>query len=126
MRRFRHIAVWLLLAAFVAGGVGGPVVHHLQHAAERIEAASDTNCHSTAFHHAVVPVVADAASKVTAPECELCATRLLVVLSDIAPASAPRLTRTTRVVLRTHLAPVHVSTHRTIRGPPFVSGAHLA
>lgn len=126
MRRFRHIAVWLLLATFVAGGVGGPVVHHLQHATERMAAASDTNCHSAAFHNAELPVVGDAASEVTAPECDLCATRLLVVLPEMAPTAAPSVTGTARVVLRTHLAPVHVSTDRTIRGPPLVSGAHLA
>jgi hypothetical protein len=126
MRRFRHIAVWLLLVTFVAGGVGGPVVHHLQHAAEHRAAASDANCHSAAVHNADMPVLADAASKVTAPECDLCATRLLVVLPEMAPTAAPSVTGTTRVVLRTHLAPVHVSTDRTIRGPPLVSRVHLA
>ncbi|PQJ35654.1 hypothetical protein BSZ35_14555 [Salinibacter sp. 10B] len=126
MHRLRHIAVWFLLAAVVAGGVGGPVVHHLQHAAESAEIASDSSCHSSAFHHADVPVVADAASEVTAPECNLCATRLLVVLPDVSPTSGPTMEGTAQVVLRTHLASVYVATDRTIRGPPFVSGARLA
>lgn len=125
MRRFRHIAVWLLLATFVAGGVGGPVVHHLQHAAERMAAASDTNCHSAAFHNAELPVVGDAASEVTAPECDLCARRLLIVPPHVTLAAASLVTGTTQVLLRTHIAPVHVSPPRPIRGPPLTSGAHL-
>lgn len=106
--------------------VGGTVVHHLQHTAERIEAASNPSCHSAAVHDAELPVVTDAAPEVTALECELCATRLLVVLPDISSTSAPSMAGTTRVVLRTHLAPAHVSTHRTIRGPPLSTGGHLA
>lgn len=124
MRRLRHIAVWLLLATFLAGGVGGPVVHHLQHAAERMETVSDTPCHSAAVHHSDVPVVADGSATVTAPECDLCARRLLVVLPQLTPPSTPHVTGTTRVILRTHLAPVHVSVPRPIRGPPPLSRVH--
>jgi hypothetical protein len=124
MARFRHIAVWGLLATLVVGGVAGPVVHRMHHAAERL-AKADEPCHPAAVHNTDVPVwTADADLEV--PACDLCATRLLVVPPKLAPLSSPRTVGTTRVVLRTHLAPVHVRADRTIRGPPLVSAARSA
>jgi hypothetical protein len=124
MRRFRYIAVWLLLVTFVAGGVAGPVVHRLYHAAEQM-ATADEPCHPASVHNADAPVwAADANLRI--PACDLCATRLLVVPPKLAPFSSPRTAGTARVVLRTHLAPVHVATDRTIRGPPLVSEARPA
>lgn len=124
MMRLRHIAVWGLLATLLAGGVAGPIVHRLHHAAERM-ATADESCHPAAVHNADAPVWTTDAD-LDAPACDLCATRLLVVLPDLAPASTPRTAGTTRVILRTHLAPVHVISDRTIRGPPLVSEARLA
>jgi len=124
MTRLRHIAVWGLLATLVVGGVAGPVVHRVQHAAERIADTSEA-CHPPPVHDADAPVwAADVGLEV--PACTLCATRLLVVLPDLAPTAAPRVMGTARVVLRTHLTPAHVATDRTIRGPPHVSGTRLA
>jgi hypothetical protein len=124
MTRLRHIAVWGLLATLLAGGVVGPVVHRVQHAAERMAIAGEP-CHPASVHEADAPVwTADA--HLEAPDCDLCATRLLVVPSDLAPVASPRTVGTTRVLLRTHLAPVHVVSDRTIRGPPHVSGARPA
>lgn len=124
MLRLRHIAVWGLLATLIAGGVAGPVVHRMQHAAERM-ANADEPCHPAAVHNADAPVwTADADLDV--PVCNLCATRLIVVLPDFTPFASPRTAGTTHVVIRTHLAPVHVIFDRTIRGPPHVSGARPA
>jgi len=124
MNRLRHIAVWGLLATLVVGGVAGPVVHRVHHAAEQIAETSEA-CHPASVHHAETVTVAEDAGLETL-SCDFCATRLLVVLPDMTPASAPRVVGTTRVVLRTHLAPALVVTDRTIRGPPSISEARLA
>lgn len=123
MHRLRHIAVWSLLATIVAGGVLGPSLHRAQHALDRQAAPP---CHASAVHHTDVPLWTDADGHVDAPECTLCATRLLVVPSSIESPPAPRQMGTTRITLRTHLAPVHVASHRPIRGPPSQTGARLA
>jgi hypothetical protein len=115
MRRLRHIAVWTLLATIVAGGVLGPSLHRVQHALDR-QAASP--CHSPAVHHTDVPLWTDAGGHVETPECDLCATRLLVVPSSIEAPPAPRRIGTTPIVVRTHLTPAFVAADRSIRGPP--------
>jgi hypothetical protein len=124
MARLRHIAVWTLLATLVVGGVAGPVVHRVQHAAERTPETGEA-CHPAPVHDANAPVWA-ADTGLEGPSCPLCATRLLVVLPTLAPTAAPRVMGTARVVLRTHLTPAHVATDRTIRGPPSVSGTRPA
>ena len=124
MNRLRHIAVWGLLATLVVGGVAGPVVHRVHHAAEQT-AESREACHPASVHHAETATLTENAG-LEALSCDLCATRLLVVPPDLAPTSMPRVVGTTRVTLRTHLAPVHVVTDRTIRGPPSISEARLA
>ena len=124
MNRLRHIAVWGLLATLVVGGVAGPVVHRVHHAAEKT-AESREACHPASVHHAETVTLAEDAG-LEALECDLCATRVLVVPPDLAPLSTPRVAGTARVTLRTHLAPVHVVTDRTIRGPPSLSEARLA
>jgi len=123
MHRLRHIAVWILLATIVAGGVLGPSLHRVQHALDRQAAPP---CHASTVHDSDVPLWTDAGGHVDTPECDLCATRLLVVSSSIESAPAPRQIGTTRVTLRTHLAPGHVASHRSIRGPPPPTGARLA
>jgi len=116
MMRLRSIAAWGLLVVLVVGVVAGPAAHRMQHAAERM-AEADEPCHPATVHNANTPVWT-AGADFEVPACILCATRLLVVLPDLAPVSSPRTAGTTRVVLRTHLAPVHVIADRTIRGPP--------
>lgn len=123
MRRVRHIAVWTLLATLVVGGVAGPSIHRVDHALQKMAQASEEPCHSSAVHNTDVPLWTRAGASVHVPDCDLCATRLIVVLPDINPASTPSMAGTTRVVLRTHLTAAHVAAHRTIRGPPVFSGA---
>lgn len=124
MHRFRHVAAWGLLVTLVVGAVAGPLVHRLQHGAERAVVAEKV-CHPASVHHADTVTLAEATG-LDVLSCDLCATRLPVVLPALNASWAPRVAGTTRVVLRTHLAPVHVATDRTIRGPPFISGARLA
>jgi len=124
MHRFRHVAAWGLLVTLVGGTVVGPLVHRLQHGVERAAVAENV-CHPASVHHADTATVAEDTG-LEVVSCDLCATRLPVVLPALTASTAPRVVGTTRVVLRTHLAPVHVATDRTIRGPPSVFGARLA
>ena len=124
MTRLRHIAVWGLLATLLAGGVIGPVVHRVQHAAERMAIAGEP-CHPASVHEADAPVWTGDAH-LEAPDCDLCATRLLVVPPTLAPVSSPLTVGTAQAPLRTHLTPAAVATDRTIRGPPLVSAARPA
>lgn len=123
MHRLRHIAVWILLATIVGGGVLGPSLHQLHHAQARW---STTACHTAAVHHSDVPLWTAAGGHLDSLECDLCATRLLIVPPTFEPPSVPLLGETTRVTLRTHLVPVHVATDRSIRGPPSSGEARLA
>lgn len=125
MNRLRHIAAWGLLVILVAGGVVGPLAHRVQHGVEWAASVAGEACHPASVHHAETVTLAEDAG-LEALECDLCATRVLVVLPDLAPVSTPRVAGTARVTLRTHLAPVHVVTDRTIRGPPSLSEARLA
>jgi hypothetical protein len=106
------------------GGVVGPLAHRVHHAEEHIADPSEA-CHPASVHQAETVTLTEDAG-LEALSCDLCATRLLVAPPTLNPAAAPRVAGTTRVVLRTHLAPVHVVTDRTIRGPPLASGARLA
>jgi hypothetical protein len=115
MRRLRDIAVWVLLATIVGGGVLGPSLHQLHHAQERWGTSA---CHAPAVHHSDVPLWTAAGGHVDALECDLCATRLLVVPPTVASPATPHLGDPAQVTLRSHLAPVHVDADRFIRGPP--------
>lgn len=125
MTRLRHISTWILLVAFAAGGVVGPVAHRVQHGAERLAAAGEP-CHPPAVHRADVPLWTGKRTNVDLPECDLCARRLLVVRPTLVPPSTPRVDGTTRVQVRSHVAPIHVVTDRSIRGPPPLSGVRPA
>jgi len=125
MDRLRYIAAWGLLVALVTGGIVGPLAHRVQHGVERAALVAETACHPASAHHAETATLTEDAG-LEALACDLCATRVLVVLPDVAPVSTPRVVGTSRVTLRTHLAPVHVATDRTIRGPPSISEARLA
>lgn len=125
MTHLRHIAAWLLLAAFAVGGTVGPVVHHVQHAAEQA-AATATPCHSEAVHNSEVPLWTGQGSSQAVPECDLCTRRVLVVPPGLEPLAGPSLTWTTRVATPSDVVPVQTVTDRFIRGPPSLPGDRLA
>ncbi|MFB6274224.1 MAG: hypothetical protein ABEL51_15160, partial [Salinibacter sp.] len=83
-------------------------------------------CHAADVHTADGAVWADAATDLRAPDCTLCATRLLVVPSTPIPATAPRMMGSTAVETRSHVAAVHVASDRFIRGPPSLTEARPA
>ncbi len=117
MTQLRHIAAWVLLAAFAAGGTFGPVVHRVQHATEQAEATADA-CHSTAVHESDVALWTKEDSSRSVPECDLCTRRLLVVPPALAPMAGPSLTWTTQGATSSAAVPVQTVTNRFIRGPP--------
>ena len=122
----RHISVWLLLAAIVAGGVLGPTLHRVQHGVQRMADQPVAPCHTDGVHRADGPVWTDAASELGAPECDYCATRLLVVPPTPAPSTSPLVVGTTAVQPSSHVAAAHVERPRFIRGPPSLSEARPA
>ena len=118
MRRSRSLLAWLLLVAFAVGGVAGPALHQVQHATEEAADRSETPYHAPGVHAAEGAVWADAVADLQAPECDLCATRLLVVFPTPAPTSTPRVVGTTAVNAGSHVTAAHVAADRFIRGPP--------
>ena len=126
MLRRRHISVWLLLVAVVAGGVAGPVLHRVQHGAAQIADRPETPCHADSVHHAETALWTEATSDLRAPACNLCATRLLVVPPTPTPTLGPRRMGATAVETRSHVAAAHVSADRFIRGPPSLAEARPA
>lgn len=126
MRRLRHFSVWILLATLVAGGVLAPPLHDLQHAAERAALSTDEPCHTSAVHDAEVPLVTEQGDRVEAPDCELCARRLVVVQPVFGPIAIPILRRTIQSEVWSHLASAQTVTDRFIRGPPRLLGTRLA
>lgn len=117
MGRFRHIAAWMLLVTIVTGGFLGPSLHRVHHAIER---AAEESCHTDQVHNAEGPALAEEAA-VSAAHCTLCVPRLLVVLPAVESMTAPTVLVTPPGKLKAHLAPIHVFTDRTIRGPPHLS-----
>jgi len=118
MRAFRHIAVWTLLATVVAGGVLAPSLHRAQHGVEMLKEAPDGPCHSVAVHTADVPLWTSEAERVSAPECDLCATRLLVVPSSQSPGGVPPSLIVVWEATSSHLISAVVVAGPFIRGPP--------
>lgn len=117
MPQRRPILVWLLLVALVTGGVVGPVVHRVQHGARQIADRAEP-CHTADLHRADGLFWNETAEDLQRPECDLCATRVLVIRPTLALTTAPHVVGTTTVETRSHLAAAHVATHRFIRGPP--------
>ena len=117
MRRLRFISACVLLVAFGAGSVMGPVLHRAQHAAEQA-AAANRICHNEAVHTAEGAVWTHESKDLFAPDCDLCATRLLVVTPAPRPSTSPQQVGTTAVAHRSHVASAAVFTDRFIRGPP--------
>ena len=126
MHRRRPILAWLLLVAFVTGGVAAPALHRAQHGAAQIADRSEKPCHAAGVHNAGGPVWADAAADLPVPECDLCATRLLVVPPTPAPPTTSGVVGTTAVETRSHVIAGHVADHWFIRGPPSLPEARLA
>lgn len=125
MTRRRSLLAWMLLAVFAVGGTVGPVAHRIQHGTQRLAAAVKEPCHPPAAHRSDVPLWTGEANDLSPLDCDLCATRLLVVLPALAPASSPRIVGTVRVGAYSHLVPVYVVPNRTIRGPPRPFGFRL-
>lgn len=113
----RPIWVGLLLAAFVAGGVLGPVVHRAQHGVAQADAPA-VPCHSADVHKTEGTFWTDAADDRLPPECDLCARRLLLASPTPAPFTAPLTVAAVRVESPSHMAPAHVAADHFIRGPP--------
>lgn len=126
MARLRDVSALVLLAAFFVGGVASPVAHRLQHSLKQRSDEGTTPCHRVSVHDAEGSVWADHAESRLRPECDLCATRLLVVPPSLVPHSVPRVVGTTAVDEVSHVAPVYVVRDRTIRGPPHLFGSRLA
>jgi len=118
MPQRRPILAWLLLVAFAAGGVVGPPLHQVQHGAVQIANQSDEPCHTAGVHNAEGAVWTKAAVDLVAPDCVLCATRLLVVPPTPVPTTAPRIVKATAGTPGSHVATAAVASHRFIRGPP--------
>jgi hypothetical protein len=97
--------------------VAGPVLHWVQHAADQA-AAADRVCHNEAVHTAEGAVWTHEGEDLFAPDCDLCATRLLVVVPSPQLPTSPQRSGTTRVEHRSHVASSSVFADRFIRGPP--------
>lgn len=126
MARLRNLSALVLLIAFFAGGVASPVVHRIQHTLDQRADEGTVPCHRASVHDADGPLWADSAESLLRPECDLCATRLIVVLPRLGLHSVFRVMGTTAVGDISHVAPVHVVRDRTIRGPPHLFGSRLA
>lgn len=118
MGGLRDIGAWLLLGAFVMGGLLSPSIHRVHHA---VEQAAEEPCHTDAIHNADAPVLGEEESNVHAAHCALCVTRLLVVLPSLETITSPTDLGIPSIEAGTHLLPVHVFADRTIRGPPSLS-----
>ncbi len=126
MPQRRHISVWILLTAFVVGGVAGPSLHRVQHAGQQIADQTETPCHAPGVHDAEGPLWTHEATDLGKADCLLCATRLLVVPPAPAPSLASRASLTSVVTPVSHVASAHVAADRFIRGPPSLSKARPA
>ncbi|WP_103020074.1 hypothetical protein [Salinibacter altiplanensis] len=123
----RHpILVALLLVAFATGGVIGPAVHLVQHGEAQRSTQTESSCHTADVHASDAALWTDATDGQIVPECDLCATRLLLVPPALMPDTAPRVVGGLSVEVRSHAAVAPVASVRFIRGPPSLSGARLA
>ncbi|MEF8817967.1 MAG: hypothetical protein V5A20_12200 [Salinibacter sp.] len=123
----RHpILVGLLLVAFATGGVIGPTVHLVRHGEAQRSGETEPSCHTADVHASDGPLWTDATDGRIVPECDLCATRLLLVPPAPIPATAPRVMGKPAVEVRSHAAVAAVASVWFIRGPPSPSGARLA
>lgn len=126
MQGRRPILVGLLLVAFATGGVIGPTVHLVQHGAAQRSMQTEPSCHPADVHAAEGPLWTGATDGRALPECDLCATRLLVVPPTPVPATAPRVIRIRSAEARLHAAVAPVAADQFIRGPPSFSEARPA
>ena len=115
-----------LLVEVAAGGVVGPTVHRVQHGAEQRSTQTETSCHPADVNAAEGPLWTGATDGRVLPECDLCATRLLVVPPTPIPTTAPRVVEGRAVEVRSHAAIAPVAADQFIRGPPSFSEARPA
>lgn len=125
MRRLRFLSACFLLVTFAGGSVAGPVLHWVHHAAEQA-AATDQACHSKAVHTAEGSVWTHEGEDLFAPDCDLCATRLLVVVPNPHLPTSPQREGTMQVQYRSHVASPSVFADQFIRGPPSLPEARPA
>jgi len=118
MHRRRLILAWLLLTAFVVGGVAGPALHWVHHGASQIAEQTETPCHAPGVHQAEGAVWAEAAVDLAVPDCVVCSTRLLVLPTAAVLPVTPRVVSVTVSAPGTRVAQSPVATHHFIRGPP--------
>jgi hypothetical protein len=118
MRLLRSLAAWTLLAVVLAGGTLAPSLHRVQHGLEALRAAPSGPCHSAAVHTTDVPLWTSDAERNAGSECDLCATRLLVVPSSQNPSAAPHGFVVVWEASSSHLVSAAVVAAPLIRGPP--------
>ncbi len=126
MQGRRPILVGLLLVVFATGGVIGPTLHLVQHGAAQRDTQTQSSCHPTDVHTANGTLWTDDTNGRPVLECDLCATRLLVVPPTPIPAMAPRVIGALAVEVRSHAAVAPVVSDQFIRGPPSFSEARPA
>lgn len=78
MMSLRTLAAWMLLLAFVAGGLVGPHVHQAVHVVEEAAAAAEVEACTSRAHTTDVPLVTADEHAVDGPSCTLCATHHLL------------------------------------------------
>lgn len=117
-QRFRTFGAYLLLLAFVLGGVVAPHVHQARHAAEAITAAHEQAHCEDASHDSDAPLVTGHFHEAEIPECVLCATHH--TFTAVVPDEGSSLELLTRPVDRAMETHVLASPRRSteIRGPP--------
>ena len=94
-----------------------PSLHRVQHAAEQA-AATDEPCHAPAVHHAEEPLWTEHGARPLGPECDLCATRMLVADGSQSPVVAPNVLVERRTETHISLFSAAVVADPFIRGPP--------
>jgi hypothetical protein len=118
MRALRPIAVWCLLATILAGSVAAPSLHRVQHAAEQAASGTDEPCHAPAVHHAETPLWTEHGTRPLGPECDLCATRVLMADSSQSPVVAPNVLVERHTATHVPFFSATVVVDPFIRGPP--------
>ena len=117
-RPVRTFGAYLLLLAFVLGGVVAPHVHQVRHAVEANDVAHERLVCENPSHDADAPLATGHFHDVEISDCVLCATHhtFTAVVPDAGSVSAPL----ARFIARSFQTHVSASTPRStvIRGPP--------
>jgi hypothetical protein len=117
-RRLRTCGAYLLLLAFVLGGVVAPHVHQVRHATEAADIVHHTSDCENASHDADAPTATGHFHDVEIPDCVLCATHH--TFTAVVPDHGSVLEPFVRSTHRSTQAHVSASTLLSIeiRGPP--------